>query len=235
MSPAKKQPNEKQDAANDVDENDAKPEKQDDVSDKDKSADKPATKPKKQDDVSDKDKSADKPDAKPEKQDDDSDKDADDGDAKPKRQRKPEQSEPSDDAPAARKRPAPRRRSKPRAPRASERPDSEADQSDSDEPAAYDDMPSGDASGEATQRTVEEFTEAMVSMITHIATTLVDNKDAVKVTHEEEGGVIVFLLDVDDTEKGRVIGRQGRIASAIRALVRVAAIKSDLRSRLEIL
>ena len=160
--------------------------------------------------------------------------------AAPEKQDEPEAAPDKQDEPETKKKAAPKKRAKPKAkpkPKASDEPEGDAEQPETDadeEPAAYDDMPSGDASGEVTQRTVDEFIEAMVAMVTRIGTTLADNKDAVKVTHQEDGGVIVFMLEVDDIDKGRVIGRQGRIASAIRALIRVAAIKADLRARLEI-
>ena len=56
-----------------------------------------------------------------------------------------------------------------------------------------------------------------------------------KVTEETEEGRVIFRLEVAPEDKGKVIGRQGRVAQAIRALLRVAAVKEDTRAVLEIL
>jgi predicted RNA-binding protein YlqC (UPF0109 family) len=54
---------------------------------------------------------------------------------------------------------------------------------------------------------------------------LVDRSEAVSVSSFEEDGVIVFELTVDPDELGRVIGRQGRTAEAIRTLLEVAGAR----------
>lgn len=54
---------------------------------------------------------------------------------------------------------------------------------------------------------------------------LVDRTEAVSVSSFEEDGVIVFELTVDPDELGRVIGRQGRTAEAIRTLLEVAGAR----------
>ncbi len=76
----------------------------------------------------------------------------------------------------------------------------------------------------------------MKELVEYIARALVNNPDAVEVTEEkdEEGGT-VLKLKVADEDKGRVIGKQGRIAQAIRTLIRVKAAKAGTKATLEII
>ena len=71
-------------------------------------------------------------------------------------------------------------------------------------------------------------------MISYVARTLADEPDNVKVAENYESDRIVFVLDVAEVDKGRVIGRNGRIAEAVRSIMKVAAVKAGLRVRLEI-
>lgn len=73
-------------------------------------------------------------------------------------------------------------------------------------------------------------------LLTEIAKGLVDDKDAVSVTIDEpnDEGVIVYHLSVAEGDTGRVIGKQGRIAKAIRTLMRSAAIRDNQRIVVEI-
>ncbi len=76
--------------------------------------------------------------------------------------------------------------------------------------------------------------DSMREMIEYIARALASNPDAVSV-NEEDGGDHIFLhLSVDDQDKGKVIGRDGRVAQSMRSLLRVAAVKADVRVSLEI-
>ncbi len=63
------------------------------------------------------------------------------------------------------------------------------------------------------------------ALLVDMAKGLVEDKDSVSVTIDEpnEDGIVVFHLDVSDSDKGRVIGKQGRIARAIRTVMRAAA------------
>ena len=65
----------------------------------------------------------------------------------------------------------------------------------------------------------------MEDLLIEIAKGLVENKDEVSVVVDEpnEEGLIVYHLDVAAEDKGRVIGKQGRIAKAIRVVMRAAA------------
>ena len=69
-----------------------------------------------------------------------------------------------------------------------------------------------------------------------IAKGLVEEPDAVTVTVDEinEEGVIVYHLKVAEGDMGRVIGKQGRIAKAIRTVMRSAAIRNDQKIAVEI-
>ena len=74
----------------------------------------------------------------------------------------------------------------------------------------------------------------MKDLIEYIARTLSNNPDEVKVTEAEEGGQLVMRLEVAEEDKGRIIGRQGRVAQAMRTLLRVAAVKNGTRALHEI-
>lgn len=74
----------------------------------------------------------------------------------------------------------------------------------------------------------------MKEMVEYIAKALVRNPDAVKVTEEIRGNRVYITLVVDDEDKGKVIGRDGRVAQAIRSVLRVAAVKADQRIVLQI-
>ena len=74
----------------------------------------------------------------------------------------------------------------------------------------------------------------MKELIEYIAISLVSNPDAVQVTESIEGNRTVFRLQVASEDKGKVIGRQGRVAQAMRAVLRVAAVKDGSQAVLEI-
>ena len=76
----------------------------------------------------------------------------------------------------------------------------------------------------------------MPNLIAAIAQGLVDDKESVKVTVDEPDaeGIIVYHLHVAQEDMGRVIGKQGRIAKAIRTLVRAAANKAEKKVAVEI-
>jgi len=68
-----------------------------------------------------------------------------------------------------------------------------------------------------------------------LARDLVDRPDAVAVNSFEDDGVLVFELTVDPSELGRVIGRQGRTAQALRTLLEAAGARHGRYYELEIL
>ena len=76
----------------------------------------------------------------------------------------------------------------------------------------------------------------MDKLIVTIARGLVEDKDAVSVTVDEpnEEGLVVYHLHVAPDDMGRVIGKQGRIATAIRPVGRAAANKAETKVAVEI-
>ena len=75
----------------------------------------------------------------------------------------------------------------------------------------------------------------MKELVEYIAKSIVNSPDDVVVTEEVNEQGITLKLQVADDDKGRVIGKQGRIAEAMRTLVRVKAAKAGTRATLEIL
>ena len=67
----------------------------------------------------------------------------------------------------------------------------------------------------------------MRELVEVIAKALVDNPDEVVVTEKEEGKALVLDVKVAECDMGKVIGKQGRIAKAIRSVVKAAAAKED--------
>lgn len=76
---------------------------------------------------------------------------------------------------------------------------------------------------------------AMKDLIEYVAKSLVHNPDAVKVSESEQDGRKVIILEVAPEDKGRIIGKQGRVAEAMRVLLRVAAVKEGTKAALQIL
>ena len=75
----------------------------------------------------------------------------------------------------------------------------------------------------------------MEDLILYIVKALVKNPDQVSVTPgEEQDGVITYNLTVAEEDKGYVIGKQGKVAKAIRAIVKTAAIKENKKVRVYI-
>ncbi len=63
---------------------------------------------------------------------------------------------------------------------------------------------------------------------------LVDHPDQVRVEEENERDRVIFYLDVAEGDMGKVIGKEGRIANAMRTLLKVAATRENVRVSLEI-
>ena len=75
----------------------------------------------------------------------------------------------------------------------------------------------------------------MKELVDYVARLLVDRPDEVEVRDVEEDGGLVIELIVAEEDLGKVIGRQGRTARAIRTVLATAAMKSQRRVSLEIL
>jgi uncharacterized protein len=73
-----------------------------------------------------------------------------------------------------------------------------------------------------------------VELVEYLARRLVDEPDAVRVEAVEREGELVLELHVAKDDVGKVIGRQGRIARALRTVVRAAAARDERRVLLEI-
>ena len=74
----------------------------------------------------------------------------------------------------------------------------------------------------------------MSELLEELARRLVDEPDAVRVEQADEDGELVLRLHVAEADRGKVIGRQGRIARALRTVVRASAARDRRRIRLEI-
>ena len=75
----------------------------------------------------------------------------------------------------------------------------------------------------------------MRDFIEYIAKQLVDNPNAVSLIDEEKEGKIVFKLKVGEDDVGKIIGRKGRTARAMRVLLSAVAAKNGKRAMLEVL
>jgi len=74
----------------------------------------------------------------------------------------------------------------------------------------------------------------MKELIEYIARSLVENPDEVAVTEEWDGHRHVIHLDVAESDMGKVIGRGGRVAEAMRSLLKVTSALQDTRAVLDI-
>lgn len=75
----------------------------------------------------------------------------------------------------------------------------------------------------------------MKELVEVIAKALVDNPDEVVVTEKTEGKNVTVELHVAASDVGKVIGKQGRIAKAIRSVVKAASSKDNMRVDVEII
>ena len=75
----------------------------------------------------------------------------------------------------------------------------------------------------------------MIDLVEYIAKALVDNPENVSVNQVEGEQSIILELKVDREDMGKVIGKQGRIAKAIRTVVKAAAAKEGKRVVVEII
>lgn len=75
----------------------------------------------------------------------------------------------------------------------------------------------------------------MDELVRFIAKSLVDDPDAVVVETKQDGEYTVIELHVAPADMGKVIGRQGRIAKAIRTVVKAASVKDQAKYTVEII
>lgn len=76
--------------------------------------------------------------------------------------------------------------------------------------------------------------EELRQLVYYLATNLVDDPEQVEVTAEQRGSAVHLNLRVPEGEMGKVIGRQGRIARALRTVVTIAGSRHNLRASLDI-
>jgi len=95
---------------------------------------------------------------------------------------------------------------------------------DFDDVEEFDDA-TGDAAGRAVTAT---------AVLEYIAKSLADEPDAVELEVSERAGKVVFSLSVGQSDMGRVIGRRGRTAQAIRALVGAAGARDGVTTSVDI-
>lgn len=74
----------------------------------------------------------------------------------------------------------------------------------------------------------------MRSLIEYLARSLVDHPEEVRVREIRKGSAVNIALHVAKDDMGRVIGKNGRVANAIRILLRVAAARQGLRATLDV-
>jgi predicted RNA-binding protein YlqC (UPF0109 family) len=74
----------------------------------------------------------------------------------------------------------------------------------------------------------------MKELVEYIAKSLVDDPSQVEVAEIRRGGTVILSLRVAQEDKGRVIGRNGRVANSIRSLLRVMGARQGTRVNLEI-
>ena len=87
---------------------------------------------------------------------------------------------------------------------------------------------------ESEEQVVEAGIPEMRELVEYVARALATSPDSVEVTEEDDGERLVLRLKVDEKDKGKVIGRDGRVAQSLRSLLRVAAVKAGTRVSLEI-
>ncbi len=75
----------------------------------------------------------------------------------------------------------------------------------------------------------------MKDLLEYLVKSLVENPDGVIITEEESGEEVEFKISVDKDDMGRIIGKQGKIARAIRVVMRSAATKEGKKVNVEII
>lgn len=75
----------------------------------------------------------------------------------------------------------------------------------------------------------------MEKLVKTIATALVNNKEAVEVTSRQDKHTVIIEIKADSKDLGKIIGKEGKIAKAIRTITKAAAIKSGEKVVVDIL
>ena len=75
----------------------------------------------------------------------------------------------------------------------------------------------------------------MKELLYYIVRQIVDHPDAVSINEVTRDDTLVLELSVDPSDMGKVIGRQGKIATSIRSIVKAAAIRENIRVNVDII
>ena len=84
-------------------------------------------------------------------------------------------------------------------------------------------------------KTTDRTDLSLQELVEYIARGLVTRPDDVNVTQSSKGDMIVYEVRVADEDKGRVIGKNGRTAKALRAIIGAAATKAEQKATVEII
>lgn len=74
----------------------------------------------------------------------------------------------------------------------------------------------------------------MKDLLKHLIKSIVNNPDQVKINEEKEEGFVNLKLSVAQEDMGKVIGKRGKIIKAIRTLLKIPAIKQNVRVNVEL-
>jgi predicted RNA-binding protein YlqC (UPF0109 family) len=74
----------------------------------------------------------------------------------------------------------------------------------------------------------------MKELVEYVARGLVEQPDQVRVSEVRQSNLIIYELEVAPDDMGKVIGRQGRVINALRALVKAAAVRRGVRVNVEV-
>jgi hypothetical protein len=85
-----------------------------------------------------------------------------------------------------------------------------------------------------TNGQADRETQELCDLIASITSRLVDNQDDVEIVGDRRGQMVRVQINVHEDDMGRVIGREGRIARAMRTVLMIAASRRGLRSSLDI-
>lgn len=100
--------------------------------------------------------------------------------------------------------------------------------------AIADEQSIADAAGELADDEPGSPAESLRGLISYLVENLVDDPSAVEINAEQHGAVVQLTVHVPEEELGKVIGRGGRIAKAMRTALMIAATRHHMRVSLDI-
>jgi uncharacterized protein len=69
----------------------------------------------------------------------------------------------------------------------------------------------------------------MKKALEYIVGQIVENPDKVKIDEQEDQGIVNFIVSVDPSDMGKVIGKNGKVIRAIRNVIKISAIKQNIK------